>query len=124
MMRTTTQRRAVPELYEHARIFVAALHAAGARIVAGSDANSAPGAPAAVAHQTGIHDELALLVDIERGVSATAREPTRVLKIARPLFRRVLEEFPDAAHRMRGLLARRVSALSVELRSVSAQARG
>lgn len=63
MMRTTTQRRSVPKLYENARIFVAALHAAGARIVAGSDANSAPGAPAAVAHQTGIQDELALLVD-------------------------------------------------------------
>ena len=63
MMRTTAERRGVPAAYDYCRRFVAELHDAGATLVAGSDANSAPGAPASVPHQTGLHDELALLVD-------------------------------------------------------------
>ena len=72
-----------------------------------------------IARADALVGELALLVDIRRNVIATAREPTRVLKIARTLFRRVLEEFPDAAQRMRGLLARRMAAVSGELGAVS-----
>ncbi len=63
MMRTTAERRGVPAAYDYCRRFVAELHGAGATLVAGSDANSAPGAPATVPHRTGLHDELALLVD-------------------------------------------------------------
>jgi imidazolonepropionase-like amidohydrolase len=63
MMRTTAERRSILPAYAHAKRFVTDLHAAGATLVVGSDANSAPGAPAAVPHATGALDELELLVD-------------------------------------------------------------
>lgn len=63
MMRTAVESRDVPQAYDHAARFVTAIHRTGATIVVGSDANSAPGAPAAVAHETGAREELALLVD-------------------------------------------------------------
>ncbi len=77
MMRTTAARRGMLAAYDSSRRFVADLHDAGATIVAGTDANSAPGAPATVPHRTGLHDELALLVDaglspVEALRSATA----------------------------------------------------
>lgn len=49
--------------YDHARGTVEALHRAGAPIVAGTDANDAPGVPAAVPHGSSLHDELDLLVE-------------------------------------------------------------
>jgi imidazolonepropionase-like amidohydrolase len=48
--------------YAHAHDSVSALHAAGVPILAGTDANCAPSAPAAVAHGESIHRELELLV--------------------------------------------------------------
>ncbi len=55
--------------YAHARESVTALHRAGVPIVAGTDANSAPGAPVSVPHGSSLHDELELLV--EAGLSPT-----------------------------------------------------
>lgn len=49
--------------YEPARASVAALHAAGMPILAGTDANATPAAPASPAFGESLHDELALLVD-------------------------------------------------------------
>lgn len=49
--------------YDNAARSVSAMHAARVPIFAGSDANSSPGAPAAVAHGEGLHEELRLLVD-------------------------------------------------------------
>lgn len=49
--------------YEPSRDTVAALHRAGVPILAGTDANAAPGAPAAVRHGESLHHELELLVD-------------------------------------------------------------
>lgn len=49
--------------YEPARASVAALHAAGMPILAGTDANAAPAAPASPAFGESLHDELALLVE-------------------------------------------------------------
>lgn len=48
--------------YAYARDSVAALHTAGVPVLAGTDANAAPGSPAAVAHGASIHRELVLLV--------------------------------------------------------------
>jgi imidazolonepropionase-like amidohydrolase len=48
--------------YAHAEENLARLHAAGARIVAGTDANDVPGRPAAVLHGASMHLELELLV--------------------------------------------------------------
>lgn len=44
--------------------------------------------------------EIALIVETSRPATATAAEPTTVLRIPRALFRRVLTEFPDAALRV------------------------
>jgi imidazolonepropionase-like amidohydrolase len=49
--------------YGHARKSVIALYAAGIPVLAGTDANASPGAPAAVPHGPSLHRELALLVD-------------------------------------------------------------
>lgn len=48
--------------YEHARDTVTAFHDAGIRVLAGTDANSAPGAPFAPRHGESLHHELDLLV--------------------------------------------------------------
>ena len=48
--------------YRHAADSVTAMHRAGVPILAGTDANAAPGAPFNVRHGEGLHDELALLV--------------------------------------------------------------
>lgn len=50
--------------------------------------------------------ETAMLTDCERPSTATASEPTTVLKISRQLMHRVLGEFPEGALRMRATLAR------------------
>ncbi|MDQ2740004.1 MAG: amidohydrolase family protein, partial [Actinomycetota bacterium] len=49
--------------YESARSSVMALHAAGMPILAGTDANETPAAPASPAFGSSLHIELALLVD-------------------------------------------------------------
>ncbi|RTL69577.1 MAG: amidohydrolase [Pseudonocardiaceae bacterium] len=50
-------------VYEPARASVATLHAAGMPILAGTDANATPAAPASPVFGESLHDELALLVD-------------------------------------------------------------
>ena len=55
--------------YDAARDTVTALHDAGVAILAGTDANPAPGVPFQVTHGESLHHELALLVDA--GLSAT-----------------------------------------------------
>ena len=49
--------------------------------------------------------ERALVADLRRPATATAREPSTVLKITRRLFYRVLAEFPGSAERIRAALA-------------------
>ncbi len=63
MMRTIARNHGLGDAYGHARRFVRDLHAAGAVLAAGTDANAAPGAPAMVPHGRGLHEELQLLVD-------------------------------------------------------------
>lgn len=55
--------------FENSRKTVAALHHAGVPILAGTDANRAPGVPAQITHGVSIHDELELLVSC--GLSTT-----------------------------------------------------
>lgn len=49
--------------YEPARASVATLHAAGMPVLAGTDANATPAAPASPAFGESLHEELALLVE-------------------------------------------------------------
>lgn len=51
--------------------------------------------------------ESALLTETLRPVTATALEPSTVLRIPRSLFLKMLDGFPDAAQRLRDHFARR-----------------
>src|SRR4029077_17261301 len=53
--------------------------------------------------------ELALFTETTRPVTSTALEPSTVLCIPRPLFLKMLEGYPDAATRLRDILARRIA---------------
>ena len=53
--------------------------------------------------------ELALFTETTRPVTATALEPSTVLRIPRPLFLKMLEGYPDAAVKLRDILARRIA---------------
>lgn len=63
MMEAMVQRGARADAdYDTARASVTVLHDAGVPILAGTDANQAPGVPAAVSHGESLHRELELLV--------------------------------------------------------------
>ena len=51
--------------------------------------------------------ELALLTETSRPVTATAKEPSTVLRIPRTLFLKMLEGYPDAARKLRDIIATR-----------------
>ena len=51
--------------------------------------------------------ELALLTETTRPVTATANEPSTVMRIPRSLFLKMLEGYPDAALKLRDIIAKR-----------------
>jgi CRP-like cAMP-binding protein len=59
--------------------------------------------------------ELALLVETVRPVTATAREPSTVLRIPRTLFLKMLEGYPDAAKKLRDIIASRTESSTKEI---------
>lgn len=63
----------------------------------------------------GLIGEMALLVTGRRPATATAREPSNVLRLPRALFRRMLEGTPDAAERLRSHLAQRTDDMAKAL---------
>jgi imidazolonepropionase-like amidohydrolase len=72
--------------YDNASANVAALHAAGVTLLAGTDANNAPGAPVSVPHGESIHREFELLVQagltpVEALTAATV-QPAAVFGLA------------------------------------------
>src|SRR5438132_11558430 len=62
--------------------------------------------------------ELALMTEIARAVTATAREPSTVIRIPRSLFLKMLEGYPDAARRLRDDIVVRADQTTAEIRSV------
>jgi len=62
--------------------------------------------------------ELALVTETKRPVTATAIEPSTVMRITRSLFRKVLEGFPEAARLMRDRIAERAAEATDELYAV------
>ena len=62
--------------------------------------------------------ELALLTETKRPVTATAREPSSIVRIPRQLFLKMLEGYPDAARRMRDAMAARVNQTAGEFARV------
>jgi CRP-like cAMP-binding protein len=64
--------------------------------------------------------EVALFTETARPTTATALEPSTVLRIPRPLFVKMLDSFPDAAHKLREIMATRLNQSSREIYNVRA----
>jgi CRP-like cAMP-binding protein len=62
--------------------------------------------------------EIALLTDTVRPVTATANEPSTVLRIPRTLFLKMLEGYPDAAKKLRDFIATRADESTREIYGV------
>ena len=73
-----------------------------------------------VAEPGALLGELALLAETKRPATATAREPSTVIRISRSLFLKMLEGYPDAAQKLREQIAGRMQQELTEIRSVRA----
>jgi CRP-like cAMP-binding protein len=62
--------------------------------------------------------EIALLVDSQSAFTATAREPSTVIRIPRTLFVRMLEGYPEAAARLRDSLLAQTEQTAREMRGM------
>ena len=65
--------------------------------------------------------ELALVTDTVRTSTATAQEPSVVMRLPRSLFVKMLEGYPEAARSLREAMAARINSWSRELESVKAK---
>jgi CRP-like cAMP-binding protein len=68
--------------------------------------------------------ELALLTETMRPVTATAQEPSTVLRIPRTLFLKMLEGYPDAAQKLRDIIASRTDQSTQEVYGVRSMLEG
>src|SRR5262245_16858772 len=62
--------------------------------------------------------EVALFTETLRPATATALEPSTVLRIPRPLFIKMLDSFPDAAQKLRDVFAGRLDQSTREITNV------
>jgi CRP-like cAMP-binding protein len=62
--------------------------------------------------------ELALLTETKRPATATAREPSTVLRIPRGLFLKMLDGYPSAAEKLRDILATRSNQSAADIYAV------
>src|SRR3984957_12764573 len=68
--------------------------------------------------------ESALIAETKRPAAARARQDSVVLRISRSMFLRMLEGYPDAAQRLRDLLASRTDQWAREIENVRAALSG
>jgi CRP-like cAMP-binding protein len=79
----------------------------------------------AVAEPGTLLGETALLSETQRPATATAREDSTVVRISRTMFLKMLESYPDAAQRVRELIATRAEQWASDMERVrSVLARG
>jgi len=79
----------------------------------------------AIAEPGALLGESALVRETRRPATATAREDSIVLRISRAMFLKMLENYPDAAQRLRELIAARADQWADEMENVrAALARG
>lgn len=79
-----------------------------------------PGQPDTLAGPGALLGESALLAEVKRPVTATAREPSRVMRISRAMFLKILESYPEAAVRLRELIAARTDQWAREIETIRA----
>ena len=85
------------------------------------DAND-DGSPAVFVAGTGaLIGQAALFARIERRATATAQEPSTIVRVTPSLMRRVLEEFPDAAAAIHDAMAEELTRLTEGLERVRQQ---
>lgn len=65
--------------------------------------------------------ELALLSATTRPATATARGPSAVIRISRSLFLKMLQNYPDAADRLREQITERMARTAKDIESVRAR---
>jgi CRP-like cAMP-binding protein len=105
-------------------LFNAGEAADGAYIVQhGSFLLQAPRRAAVVAGPRALLGESALLAETERSATATARENAVVMRISRAMFLKMLEGYPDAAARLREVIAARASEWARDIENVRAALR-
>jgi CRP-like cAMP-binding protein len=69
--------------------------------------------------------ESALLAETRRPATATAREASSVMRVSRSTFLKILDSYPDAAERLRQVIASRTDQWTREMENVrTALARG
>jgi CRP-like cAMP-binding protein len=84
-----------------------------------------PGDSEVIAEPGTLLGETALLAETRRPATATAREDAVVLRVSRAMFLKMLESYPDAAQRLRELIASRAEQWAREMENVrAALARG
>src|SRR5262245_22207140 len=81
-------------------------------------ARQAEGGDSVVVGRGTLIGEIALLTDTVRPVTATANEPSTVLRIPRTLFLKMLEGYPDAALKLRDFIATRADESTREIYGV------
>jgi CRP-like cAMP-binding protein len=102
-------------------LFTAGEPADGALVVeAGTVSLRTPGGGEFVARRGALLGEMALLIETPRPFTATTRELTSVMRVARPLFLKMLDGYPDMAERLRQWLLHECDQLSVEIGFVRA----
>jgi CRP-like cAMP-binding protein len=89
-------------------LFIAGEAADGAYVVQeGSFSLTAPHDEAFKVGPMTLLGELAMIAETKRAMTATALEPSSVLRIPRSLFLKMLESFPQTAWRLREVLSKR-----------------
>jgi CRP-like cAMP-binding protein len=102
-------------------LFAAGDSADGAYIIQRGSVSLKPersGEPEVIAGPGTLLGESALLAETRRPATATARESTTVMRISRSMFLRMLEGYPDAAHRLREMMALRADQWAREMENV------
>jgi len=79
-----------------------------------------PGEAELIAGPATLFGESALLAETLRPATATAREDSTVLRISRALFLKMLEGYPDAAQRLREVIAARTDQWAQDIEHVRA----
>jgi CRP-like cAMP-binding protein len=79
-----------------------------------------PNPPEMTVSRGALLGEFALLTETIRPVTATANEPSSVIRIPRSLFLKMLEGYPDAAQRLRDHMARRAEQTAKDIVGVRA----
>lgn len=104
-------------------LFAAGDSADGAYIIQRGSFSLKPertGEPEVIAGPGTLLGESALFAETRRPATATAREGSIVMRISRSMFLRMLEGYPDAAERLRELIASRTDQWTREIENVRA----